>query len=227
MKVIAHRGASAERPENTLAAFTRAVEIGVDGLEADLLLSKDGRLVVRHDDLIQVEGTWRYVRELTFAELRAIDVGQGERMPSLEEFYERFAGRCRLVLDIKTFGTAEPLAAFLRARRAGAGVRVTSFLHEEVAQVGRRVPDVDRSITLSAMPIHFEGLFRDTDTQAVALFRGYLNERITQRLRDMGISVWAYPVNFPREAEAFAAWGVEAIYTDDPASMQPLRRGAA
>jgi glycerophosphoryl diester phosphodiesterase len=223
MKIIAHRGASAERPENSMAAFERALEIGVDAIEADLLVSRDGRLVARHDDLIQKDGAWYYANELTFDELQEIDIGDGERIPSLEMVFERFYGRCTIVLDLKQYGMAELLTTFLKKRKVEHGVHVTSFLHSEIAEIGRLCPAVERSIALAAVPITFQVFFQDTKTHEVSLFRGYLNETITQRLRGMGIGVRAYPVNLLREAEVFAAWGIDAIFTDDPAAMQSLQ----
>ena len=223
MKIIAHRGATAERPGNTLGAFERALEIGVDAIEADVLITKDRRIVVRHDDLVQQGGRWQYVRELTLGELQQIDVGQGERIPSLEQLFDRFVGRCPVVLDIKDVGIAEPLAAVLKGHRGFDGVQVTSFLHSEIVDIGRRLPEVSRSITLAAVPVNFEGLLRDTNTKAVALFRGYLSEPVSRRLREMGVAIQVYPVNLLQEASVFASWGVEAIYTDNPGVMQPLR----
>lgn len=223
MKIIAHRGASAHRPENTLAAFEEAIRIGVDAIELDLHRSRDGRLVVLHDDLVQLDAEWRYVAELSFDELQHLDAGGGERPPSLDEVLEQVRPRCPLVLEIKAFGLADPLGAVLRRHGVGPDVHVTSFLHEEVAEVGRRCPGLARSITLAAMPIRFQSLLEDSGTSEVSLFRGYLNREITERLREHGVGVRAYPVNLPREAARMAEWGVDAIYTDDPAAMQSLR----
>lgn len=228
MQVIAHRGASLEEPENTLAAFERALELGVDGIEADVLLSQDGRLVVRHDDLIRHDGQWRYVRELTWDELQQVDVGRGARMPSAEALIEQCARRCQVVLELKGFGTARPLAVLLEGVRKRLGrlpnLHVTSFLGEELAEFAARCPDVDRSLTLSAVPRDVDRLCRDANAPAVSLFRGFLTEALLQRLQREGPRrVRAYTVNVLREAEVFAAWGVEAIYTDMPGVMQPLR----
>lgn len=225
MRVIAHRGASWERPENTVAALERAVEIGVDAVEVDLLLSKEGRLVVRHDDLIQHDNTWSYVHELTVEELKAIDLGGGERIPLFEEVFERFQDRCPLVLDIKAYGAAQRLVAFLRPRAAKEQVHVTSFLHSEIVTFGALCPDVARSIVMASLPIKFDQLFREVGTRQVSLFRGYLTQEVILKLQRSGIRVWAYPVNLPREAQAFARWGVDAIFTDDPATMRFLRAG--
>lgn len=223
MRIIAHRGASAARPENTLAAFEEAIRLGVDGIELDLHRTRDGRLVVLHDDLVSLDGEWRYVGELDHDELQRLDAGGGERVPALDAVLEQVRPRCSLVLEMKAFGLAAPLAALLRRHGLGPDLHVTSFLHEEVAEVARLCPGIDRSITMAAIPIRFDALLEDAGVREVSLFRGYLNREITQRLRAHGVAVRAYPVNLPREAARMAEWGVGAIYTDDPAAMRPLR----
>jgi glycerophosphoryl diester phosphodiesterase len=223
MQIIAHRGASRECPENTLHACERAIAVGIDKLEVDLLLSKDGRIVLRHDDIILHKGQQHYVSELTFAELQQIDVGQGERIPCLEEFLERCYGRTTLVLDIKAAGMAQPLVSLLTGRRMTQHMHITSFLHEEVYLVHEHCPDVERSVTLAAMPISFLQIIQQSAVRTVNLFRGYINHQVVKHLLDMEVCVWAYPVDWPREAEIFSTWGIEAIFTPDPASMQSLR----
>ena len=229
MQVIGHRGANRERPENTLAAFERALELGADGIEADVLLSRDGRLVVRHDDLIQHDGRWRAVRELTWDELQRVDLGGGARMPAAEALIEQFASRCQVVLELKGFGTAQPLAALLKdlPKRdpSRSNLHVTSFLSAELAEFAERDPDTDRSLTLAAAPPDVGRLCRDAQAKGcVSLSRGFLTEPLVRRLRAQeGLRVRAYTVNWLQEAEQFAAWGLEAIYTDDPGGMQPLR----
>jgi len=91
-KVIgfAHRGASAYEPENTLRAFRRAVKMGVRGLESDARLSKDGYIVLVHDDTLAIDKQKIAVSEHTLTELQKIDVGLGEHIPRLEEVLEAF-----------------------------------------------------------------------------------------------------------------------------------------
>ncbi len=223
MKIIAHRGASAECPENTLAAFDRAIAIGVDAIETDVLATRDGHLVARHDDLIRAPSGWRYVRELTLAELQTIDLGRGERIPTLEQVADRVGGRCPLVLDVKADGIGDRLAAFIRQRRLESTVHVTSFLQAELAAIGRLLPSVARSLIFTALPSTFDALCREAGVRHVSLSRGYLDEATVRRATGQGLRVWAYTVNTPREAATFASWGVDAIFTDDPAAMQSLR----
>lgn len=221
MHVIAHRGASAQAPENTFAAFERALEIGVDGLEVDIQLTRDKKLVIRHDDLVLHKGDWRYIRELTFDELQAIELGSGERMPSLEVFLDRFHDRCALVLDIKAFGCAALLERVIDGRKKG--LYVTSFLHQEIEVLGRRCPEVERAITVTAIPVRFEDLLHAANVRSIAVFRGFLTETLARGLVGQGVALRAYPVNQLSEAKRFADWGVEAVYTDDPLALQSLR----
>ena len=217
MKMIAHRGASLERPENTLSAFERALEIGVDAIETDLLSTKDHRLVVRHDDLIQKDPNRRYIRELTFDELQA-------QIPSLESVFETVRGRSPLILELKSEGLVNLLTEFLRRKKWDQPIHVTSFLPEEVKRFANEFPEIERSITLSALPSQYQTLLQECQTKQVSLHRGFLTEELVRKLKQEGITIRVYTVNWPKEAERFASWGVDAVFTDDPAAMQFLRR---
>lgn len=220
MKIIAHRGASAERPENTLAAFERAIEIGVDAIECDLLMSREGRMVVRHDDLIRRGGRWVGLGELTFEELQTLDVGGGERIPSLESLYDLLYPRCPLVLDLKQPGLAGPLAAFLTQRRALERTHVTSFLWPELEAIRRECPGLEWSFTCVALPPGFLKWAKEAGVRMVSLSRQYVDEPTLRQLQGAGLQVRAYPVNRPEEAKRFSTLGLEGIYTDDPAGCK-------
>ena len=224
MKIIAHRGASQERPENTLSAFERAIEIGVDAIEMDLLQTRDKRLVVRHDDLIEKDGTRYYIRDLTFDELQKIDVGKGERISSLESVFETIRNRCPLILELKSEGLANLLTGFLQKKKWDQQIHVTSFLPSEISRFATLLPDIEHSITLSALPTHYETLLRECQTKQLSLHRGFLTEDLVRRLKGEGITVRVYTVNWLKEAVLFESWGVDAIFTDDPASMRSLRQ---
>jgi glycerophosphoryl diester phosphodiesterase len=104
--VIAHRGASAEAPENTLASFSLALEQGCDMIELDVRLSRDGEVVVCHDShLGRLAGLGRRVEAMTLAELRQVDVGGGQRIPSLADVLSLVAGRAGLDVEMKTRST--------------------------------------------------------------------------------------------------------------------------
>ena len=89
MQIVAHRGGPKYAPENTLAAFRNAIAQGVDGLEFDVQMTKDGELVVIHDETVdRTSNGVGAVRELTFEQIRALDVGNGEKVPTFKEVVE-------------------------------------------------------------------------------------------------------------------------------------------
>jgi glycerophosphoryl diester phosphodiesterase len=106
---VAHRGASAYAPENTLAAFAKACDLGADVLELDVHLTRDGQVVVMHDERVDrtTDGHGE-IRSMTLDEIRGLDAGRwfgtssaGERVPTLQEVLERFAGRALIDIELK------------------------------------------------------------------------------------------------------------------------------
>src|SRR6266851_1122996 len=91
---VGHRGAAAYAPDNTVASFLRALEIGVDMIETDVRVSRDGRLVLAHDDEMGPRGGRLSVAKTDWAELRELNLGQGERPLVLEEAFEIVRGQC-------------------------------------------------------------------------------------------------------------------------------------
>lgn len=117
--VSGHRGACAELPENTLAAFRRALEHGAEGIELDVALSADGVAVVMHDTSVDrtTSGTGD-VADLTLEELRALDAGGGEPVPTLDEVLALAAGRAEVNIELKAADAAAAVAACV-ARHPG------------------------------------------------------------------------------------------------------------
>lgn len=135
MLAIAHRGASGHAPENTRAAFDRAIEMGADMIEADVQVTRDGHLVLFHDDLVDRTSNGQGpVADHTLAELRELDVGSwfaapfaGERIVTLAEFAEVYVPRIPVCLEIKDPLAVEPLMETIGAWDAMSSMHVTSF----------------------------------------------------------------------------------------------------
>jgi 5-deoxy-glucuronate isomerase len=125
--IVAHRGASAYEPENTLRAFRRAMEQGAEMSELDLHLSKDGALIVMHNATVdQTTNGHGAIRELTLAQIQRLDAGQGERVPTLPEVIDLVRGRHGLYIELKAEGTPRPTVDLLRANSMTAARRDTA-----------------------------------------------------------------------------------------------------
>ncbi len=113
---IAHRGASAHEPENTLRAFRRAIELGADMSELDVHLSRDGHAIIMHNAFVETTTDGQgAICDLTLDELKQFDAGKGERIPTLPEVIDLVRGRHGLYIELKAEGTPEVVAKILRA----------------------------------------------------------------------------------------------------------------
>jgi len=176
LKIIAHRGATQKAPENTLIAFEHAMQMGVDAIEADLLLTQDGHIVLRHDNAIAYGADWRFIKDMRLSELKAINLGGCEKMPSLEEFIERFAGKCPLVLDLKCAGLARKIIPLLERVKRIQDIHITSFIVSEMAELAQLKPHIDRSLVLAAPIPGVRHLLDQVKANEISLHYQYISE---------------------------------------------------
>lgn len=150
--LIAHRGASAEAPENTLAAFDLALEQGAKALELDVRLSADGVPVAIHDATVErtTDGHGP-VAGHTLAQLKALDAGSwfgprfaGERVPALEEVLVRYRGKARLQIELKSEEVELPagVAALVRQHKAEHDIILSSFIKAQLERARPLLPEV-------------------------------------------------------------------------------------
>lgn len=150
--IIAHRGASHDAPENTLAAFNLAWEQGADGIEGDFYLTSDGKIICCHDkDTERTAGVKRVIKETTFDELRALDVGlwkdpkyRGERMPTLDEVIATVPDGKMFFIELKTGPEiVDSLIAALRSSPLNLEqIVIICFNAETIAQCERQWPEL-------------------------------------------------------------------------------------
>jgi glycerophosphoryl diester phosphodiesterase len=146
---VAHRGASAYEPENTLRAFRRAIELGADMSELDAHLSKDGHVMIMHNPTVEktTNGTGA-IKDMTLAELKALDAGKGERIPTLQEVIDLVQGRNGLYIELKGEGTPGPVVDILRRNKftGRRQVIVGSFLPWLVQETRELAPEIATSL---------------------------------------------------------------------------------
>ncbi len=151
MHNIAHRGASAYEPENTLRAFERAIAMGATMLELDVHLSRDGHLIVIHDaDLSRTTNGAGRVDEMTLSRIKEFDAGLGERVPTLPEVIELARGRVQLYIELKGSGTPGPLVDVLRRLCFADQAIAASFDPALVRQVKQLFPEIRTSVLVGS-----------------------------------------------------------------------------
>ncbi len=155
--IWAHRGASAQAPENTLAAFGLALELGADGIELDVHLSRDEVPVVIHDETLErtTDGRGK-VADRTWADLRALDAGRwfapsfaGEPVPSLQQALDLVGMRARINVEIKSAAAGQAVLTLLE-RYPRCQVLVSSFDHRVLARMRRAAPHLPLGFLLDS-----------------------------------------------------------------------------
>ena len=237
---IAHRGGSALRPENTLLAFDHAVSLGVDGLECDVQLSRDGEVVVMHDPTVQrtTDGAGA-VKDLTADELARLDAGaqfgvdrnwpyrgHGIGIPTLRSIFKRYD--LPIVVEIKSDqpSVADRVLEVIREAHAEDRVIVAGFSHAVVAHVRRVAPHIPTS---GSRPEVQSALLRSSVwlkprltgyrlLQVPFRFRGrqVLTRAYVRAARRAGIPVHSWIVDQPEDLRAIIEWGVTGLISDRP-----------
>ena len=147
----AHRGASEYAPENTFASFYLGWQMGANGIETDVQCTKDGVLVLYHDDTMQrLTGINKRISDFTYDELSKIDVGShkgpqfaGERIPSLEEFVHHFSGKgLHLAMELKQAGIEKEVVEILRPKWQLEHLIITSFLWDPLIEIRKLAPEI-------------------------------------------------------------------------------------
>lgn len=231
-KIIAHRGASAYAPENTLAAFHLAQEHNADGIEFDVMLSVDGQVVVIHDDTVDrtTNGSGR-VKDMTLAQLKQLELGDGEKLPTLAEVFEHFGGQILLNVELNNYTSifnALPLkvADLVHTYGLEESVLLSSFNPINLPRLRSKLPQT--RLGLITIP-------NKANSWAWRLFKydslhphySDVNQELVSRIHahQRQINVWT--VNEPDEILRFAELGVDGIITNDPRHARQVLEGRA
>ncbi|TDW88411.1 glycerophosphoryl diester phosphodiesterase [Kribbella pratensis] len=224
MIITGHRGALGTEPENTLRSFRRAVADGCDEIELDLRVSADGELVIMHDATVDrtTSGSGA-VEELTLAELRALDAGLGEQVPTWTETVA--AIDVRFQAEVKAEAAVPLLAQSLKSDRALAErTLVTSFHPEILLAVREAFPDVTTGHIFGRTPDTAEIITRTRAAGATWSLCGIagLTPDAVADLHAAGLSVTAWPVPDSETLTKATALAADGITTDNPHLLQHL-----
>ncbi|MFF8943523.1 glycerophosphodiester phosphodiesterase [Streptomyces sp. NPDC014864] len=212
---IGHRGVMGVEPENTLRSFVAAQQAGLDAIELDLHLSKDGALVVMHDAEVDrtTDGTGP-IADKTLAELRSLDAGRGERIPVFEEVLE--AVRAPLQAEIKDVAAARALAEVMHRHDLVSRVEVSSFHDEAIAEIARLVPGVRTALVASRYGADVVERATAAGAATVCLNIRRLTLEVVEQARKADLRVIGWVVNTLDHLRLVRALELDGATTDYP-----------
>jgi glycerophosphoryl diester phosphodiesterase len=224
-RIYAHRGDSAAYPENTLLAFHKALESGAHGIELDLHATSDGSVVVIHDRSLERTTNGRgYIEEQTLEEVRRVDAGAGERVPTFAEVLDLVGDRLHFDLEVKQPGIESAVLEELDAHPATRWA-ISSFDWD----ILRRLRNLSPAAELWPLAMHVDddllAVAAALGSPCVAVYAGAYTDASAQVISEAGLSAMVWTVNDPDEALRVRALGAAALCTDKPGQMVALFAG--
>jgi len=231
---IAHRGASGAglAPENTLAAFERAIQIGVDAVELDVRASRDGEVVVIHDPTLdRTTNHTGAVLDMTLAEIRRADAGshagssfRGQRVPTLEEVLDLTRNRAIALIEIKADYLAERVLEVVDRLDAASHVLIQSFDPDTVRRVKALDPTIPTALLVGKLPtspsrVRARRMVKEileTGANALAVWHATLTPQFFEEMRRRAVAVWTWTVDEDVVMRDMVQLGVQGIITNYP-----------
>lgn len=233
---FAHRGASGYYPENTMLSFTKALELGATGIETDIQVTKDGHLVLIHDETLQrTGGTQEWIKDLTLAEIKEREVGgwlspefEGEEIPTLQELLELVKGTDIIInLELKTGIVMYPeierkVTDAVRHFELSGQALISSFNHYSLVECKKLAPEIRTGI------LYMEGLYepwvyaKGIGADALHAYQYALVPELVAAAKAAGVVYHPFTVNDPKVMQALLHAGVAGIITDYPDRLAEL-----
>lgn len=233
--IIAHRGASAYAPENTLHAFEKAIEMGALIIETDVHQTKDSILVLMHD--LSVDRTTNgkgLIKEISLNDFKQLSIKQHktflkEHPPTLEEAIQLINGRCKLLIELKKGNSyysniEKHIVDLIKKYNAQSWIcTIHSFEKEALVNIAKRDSNINlQKLIVFKLPLvsfNFDKHFAKDDYKSwrgVNVYYKFCSKRLIKKLHSLNKTVYVWTVNSPRKARIFARRGVDGIISNKP-----------
>jgi len=230
--VIAHRGASAYAPENTMIAFAKARELGIKWLEFDVTLAQSGEPIIIHDDTLErtTNGLGNVV-DYSYAHLQTLDAGSwfnksftAERIPTLKQVIQ-FLQESHMAanVELKEFpGHEEKLVTHVLEELAphlksfGTDILFSSFSVKELELLRQYAPECHMGLLLHEWVPGWQDICTSLNCASVHVYDDILTEKSAKQIKSMNKGLLCYTVNNPARAKQLFSWGVDAVFSDCP-----------
>jgi len=214
--VIGHRGAKSLAPENTLEGIRAAARCKADQVEVDVRLSRDGALVLMHDETVDRTTSGRgRIEDLDLAELKALDLS-GQKVPTLQEALAATKELgLRLVVEMKEEGLEELVAEALE----GSNAMVTSFYHSSLSEI-KELSRLKTGIIISSLPVKPVELALRAGADAI--FPKRVSPRLFKEAHQRGLKIFPWTINDKEEAAWLLRLGADGLVTDDPCLLRAV-----
>lgn len=224
MIIIGHRGAKDYAPENTLLSIQKAIELGVDYVEFDVHSLKDGSLVIIHDvTLDRTTNGHGFVADKTLAEIKQLDAGLGEKIPTLQEVLDLVNRKVKVIIEISGLlpiatKVADVIDEYVEEKNwKYDDFMVSSFNHPELKIFKDLVPEVKIGANTSGVPISYAQFAQELDADFLTTENCYLTDDVfVKDAHQRGIQVILYTINSQEVFNRYKEFGIDGVISDAP-----------
>ncbi len=223
MLLVGHRGASAYEPENTLRSFRAAVDLGANAVELDIRATKDGKLVVIHDSRVSrtTNGKGK-VAKMTLSEIRKLDAGMGERVPTLQEAVAWAKGRANLLVEFKEPGLEAKAVKIFRGHK---NILAISFFQTVLEELNRINPKLETGLLFDSKPRHLDEFLSSCQQLGISWVLGkakFINRKLVDAAHKKGLRVLAWTIDKPKMLAKKIALGLDGVTSNRPEIFSEL-----
>jgi len=214
--IMGHRGAAALEPENTLRSIERAMEIGVDAVEIDVRLSRDRKLVVIHDSTVDRTTNGKGpVGNYALDDLKKLDAGKGQTIPTLQEVMDLTGNKVRLVIELKEEGTEKKVVELVKRNKLEDTVYVISFWHELVKTIKSIDSCIKTGVLLVGCPVD-TCVATQASAEALVMKYNFVNSHFVDMAHKEGLKVFVWNIDDRHLLKPYVDMGVDGIGSNDP-----------
>ena len=227
--IIGHKGASTITPENTLKAFKKAIELKADYVEFDIHHTSDKQIIIHHDeDTLSTTGVLKRIKDTSLEELKKLDVGESEQIPTLRELIKTTKGKIKLQPEIKSEGLVHDLVNILRENNLIETSIVSCFEIVELLKIKEIEPQLKLGYLIPKTLTKFQPIKqyikRAVANQFYAIhpYHTAVNKKLVEFTHERGLKINVWTVNEEDIMKRLIDLGVDGIFTDDIALLNKL-----
>jgi len=217
MIIIGHRGAASYEPENTLLSIGKAIDLKVNAVEIDVHLTKDNNLVVIHDDKVdKTTNNKGYVKNFNLSELKKLDAGKNEKIPTLQEVIDFVKGKIKLIIELKGLKTAKPVVRLIEKNKIVKDVYVISFWHDMVKEVKELNKNIKTGVLFVGHPVNAVNLAKDADADVLVMNYKFISKKLVDDAHKSSLKVFVWNIDDKEDIKPIADLKVDAIGSNKP-----------
>jgi len=227
MLIFAHRGASADAPENTLLAIEKALAQGADGIEIDVHQSGDDLVVIHDRWLHRTTNGQGQVPDYSLAELKLLDAGQGQQIPTLWQVMQLVEGRCLLNIEIKGVNEPQRLLSLIDEAQRDLHFSqdqfiVSSFDHHFLRDIKALEPSLQIGALTASKPIDYAQFAQNLGAYSINIDLALLDRNFIKDAKNRGLKVFVYTVDQKEDLLLLRDWKIDGVFCNAPGKARQI-----